>query len=80
MYHSSKHVGLIQKIAKNCEQGASSQHNNKEEIITSSRILGEVLTMAQQRYNASGGAFKKRGLHTSIIIITIVVEKLNVRF
>ena len=40
-----------------------SRHRN----VNSTRILEAVLTMVQQRYKTSGGAFQTRGLHTSLL-------------
>ena len=41
---------------------------SRQENVNSSRILEAVLTMVQQRYSMSGGAFRKRGLRTSTSI------------
>ena len=41
------------------------------ENVNSSRILEAVLTMLQQHYEMSGGAFRKRGLRTSVLLLAI---------
>ena len=64
-------------MSKSCDQGATSRHNTRKEIITSSRILGEVLTMMQQYYTASGGAFRKRGLRTSVQLLWEIITSLR---
>ena len=48
---------------------------SRQENVNSSRILQAVLTVMQQRYATSGGAFRKRGLRTSMCSMQIVVCK-----
>ena len=48
----------------------------RPENVDSSRILEAVLTMVQQRYDTSGGAFTKRGLRTSKIHFLIQTIKI----
>ena len=54
-------------MSKSCNQGSTRNATTKTSNHHLIRILEEVLTMIQQSYTPSGGAFRKRGLRTSYL-------------